>query len=134
MAVTESIAPETQERGSGRASCCLCLRSARLAQYLTVVWRYKWNEWSTASTGRHLSREAASFALRGIFLGVLGFWIVPSLIDFARTGHITTGMAQTSSALACAWLFINVHHYLLDNVMWRKGNPSVAKHLFGHGG
>jgi hypothetical protein len=45
---------------------------------------------------------------------------------------MTIDMGQTSIALACAWLFINIHHYLLDNVMWRKGNPSVAKHLFGH--
>jgi len=23
-----------------------------------------------------------------------------------------------------------VHHYFLDNVMWRRGNPEVAKYLF----
>lgn len=103
-------------------------------QYLTVVWRYKWNEWSTATTGRRPYREAASFASRGVALGALGFWLAPSLVDFARTGHFTAGMGQTSIGLACAWLFINVHHYLLDNVMWRKGNPSAAKHLFGYVG
>ena len=27
-------------------------------------------------------------------------------------------------------IFINVHHYFLDNVMWRRGNPEVAKYLF----
>ena len=28
------------------------------------------------------------------------------------------------------WIFINIHHYFLDNVMWRRGNTDVSKHLF----
>jgi hypothetical protein len=28
------------------------------------------------------------------------------------------------------WIFINIHHYFLDNVMWRRGNPEVSKYLF----
>lgn len=71
------------------------------------------------------------FALRGVVLGALGFWLVPGMFDFARTGTLSLSVTQTSVALASAWLFINVHHYLIDNVLWRKGNPSVAKHLFG---
>jgi hypothetical protein len=31
------------------------------------------------------------------------------------------------------YIFINVHHYFLDNVMWRRGNPDVQKHLFARG-
>ena len=26
-------------------------------------------------------------------------------------------------------IFINVHHYFLDNVMWRRENPDIAKYL-----
>jgi hypothetical protein len=29
------------------------------------------------------------------------------------------------------WIFINVHHYFLDNVMWRRENPDTGKYLFG---
>ena len=29
------------------------------------------------------------------------------------------------------WIFINVHHYFLDNVMWRRENPETGKYLFG---
>ena len=25
------------------------------------------------------------------------------------------------------YIFINVHHYLLDNVMWGRGNPDIQK-------
>ncbi len=28
------------------------------------------------------------------------------------------------------WTFLNVHHYFLDNVIWRRGNPDIQKHLF----
>ena len=28
------------------------------------------------------------------------------------------------------WIFINVHHYFLDNVMWRRENPDTKKYLF----
>ena len=100
-------------------------------QYLTVVWRYKLNEWSAEAGPPNIRKRALSFALRGVAFGALGFWLVPMALDFSRTGHLTLSTAQTSLALACAWLFINVHHYLIDNVMWRKGNPSVARHLFG---
>ena len=30
------------------------------------------------------------------------------------------------------WIFINVHHYCLDNVMWRRGNPDTGRYLFSH--
>ena len=28
------------------------------------------------------------------------------------------------------YIFINIHHYFLDNVMWRRGNPDVQQYLF----
>lgn len=30
------------------------------------------------------------------------------------------------------WIFINVHHYFLDNVIWRAENPETRQHLFAH--
>jgi hypothetical protein len=33
-------------------------------------------------------------------------------------------------SIACAWIFINVHHYFIDNVLWRQGNPKVKQFLF----
>lgn len=38
--------------------------------------------------------------------------------------------AEEVGHVALFWVFINVHHYLLDTVMWRKGNPDVKRHLF----
>ena len=31
------------------------------------------------------------------------------------------------------YISINVHHYFLDNVMWRRGNPDIRKHLLRRG-
>ena len=28
------------------------------------------------------------------------------------------------------YIFINIHHYFLDNVMWRRGNPDVQQYIF----
>ena len=30
------------------------------------------------------------------------------------------------------WIFINLHHYFLDNVIWRRENPETGKFLFAH--
>jgi hypothetical protein len=32
--------------------------------------------------------------------------------------------------LFASWVFINVHHYFLDSVMWRSANPDVKRFLF----
>jgi hypothetical protein len=96
-------------------------------QYMTVVWRYKKNEVAAKQGGQ---RALIGFALYGLMLGALGFWLIPGALDFARTGVMPTMGVGVALALACSWLFINVHHYLIDNVLWRQGNPKVKQYLF----
>lgn len=100
-------------------------------QYLTVVWRYKLNEWRVGQQAHSVRRQAVIFALSGMAMGAAGFWALPLVFDLARTGQWLTSYNEPATALACAWLFINVHHYLIDNVLWRKGNPKVSRYLFG---
>lgn len=94
-------------------------------QYLTVVSRYKVNE---ARAGQWSGKRLASFVLTGTVLGGLGFWILPSLVDYALTGQLPN--QNMALGIACAWMFINVHHYLIDSVLWRQGNPNVKQYLF----
>ena len=110
-------------------------------QYMMVVSRFQINvETENVSNGRgalltRLCRNAPlagliQFYVIGACLGFLAFWALPGLV----TG-LTEGEASgfpVGWAFAMFWIFVNVHHYLLDNVMWRKGNPDVAKHLFAH--
>jgi hypothetical protein len=98
-------------------------------QYLTVVWRYKRNE-----LGMHgplwTSRAGVRFLAVGIALGATGFWLIPGAIEFMRTGHVPVHTPYAAPAIACVWVFINVHHYFIDSVLWRQGNPDVSRHLF----
>ena len=101
-------------------------------QYMTVVWRYEINASSAkAAPGKPQTPfwNLSKFYIIGIILGGLGFWGAPLLL----TDMISYDQARfgASAFLFIFWIFINVHHYFMDNVMWRKGNPDVAKHLFG---
>ncbi|MER9951340.1 hypothetical protein [Mesorhizobium sp. M0047] len=110
-------------------------------QYLAVVWRYQTNvERDRADAARDPGLKVLSilgplyrlrvliFIVAGTILGALGFWLVPmaltALVPYDKQ------VLGSSLFLFIAWIFINVHHYFLDNVMWRRGNPEVSKYLF----
>ncbi|TGQ79013.1 hypothetical protein EN850_19065 [Mesorhizobium sp. M8A.F.Ca.ET.207.01.1.1] len=110
-------------------------------QYLAVVWRYQSN---VERDGRDAEKVPPSgilsilgpayrvrlleFISAGLLLGGLGFWLIPT----ALTALIPYDQEVLGSSLFffIVLIFINVHHYFLDNVMWRRGNPEVSKYLF----
>ncbi|MGF6691024.1 hypothetical protein M2318_001073 [Metapseudomonas resinovorans] len=59
-------------------------------------------------------------------LGALAFHVIPVGIDDAKlhSGEITSNLA-----LLTFILFINIHHYFIDNVLWRGDNPQVRQAL-----
>ena len=104
-------------------------------QYLAVVWRYQLNAGSQA--GPSLLRRMlptgpwaamAIFVAFGVLLGFLGFMGLPRLMDAVvpYNKHLYGG----GLFLFVFYIFINVHHYFLDNVMWRRGNPDVQRYIF----
>ncbi|WP_374332947.1 hypothetical protein [Aestuariivirga sp.] len=112
-------------------------------QYLIVVWRFELNvgrsEVAHAHTGstsvlaRLLGSELAAhlvlFAVGGLSLGFIGFWGLPMLLNT----YMPYDQALFGGALFVFvfWIFINVHHYFIDNVMWRRENPDTRRFLFG---
>ncbi len=108
-------------------------------QYLTVVWRYQLNAASAGSSRKGLAaldrvlpdsvwRRLSAFVLLGIVLGYLGLDGIPRFLDTVLPydqGIFGTGLFYFSFVI-----FINVHHYFLDNVMWRRGNPDIQQFLF----
>ena len=112
-------------------------------QYLTVVARYELNyekdkggalEPPTLSLverifGTRYYEGMALFAATGLLLGYLGFWGLPKFLD-AIVPYDRSAFGGTMF-LFVFWIFINVHHYFLDNVMWRRENPDTKKYLFG---
>ncbi|MBZ9693564.1 MULTISPECIES: hypothetical protein [unclassified Mesorhizobium] len=110
-------------------------------QYLAVVWRYQSNVERDARDAekipqsRILSILGPAYRVRllefisaGLLLGGLGFWLIPT----ALTAIVPYDREVLGSSLFffIVLIFINVHHYFLDNVMWRRGNPEVSRYLF----
>ena len=107
-------------------------------QYLVVVWRYQANRTKAAPDyrDRPLRWLPAIGALRyvfflmlGVLFGWLGFWAVPEWLNGAVP--YDKGLFGPTVFLFVFWIFINIHHYFLDNVMWRRENPETRRFLFG---
>jgi len=111
-------------------------------QYLIVVWRYELNfergrEGANEPPevplvervfGRRYYASMTLFVVTGMLIGYLGFWGVPKFLDtFMPYDRSVFGGTMF---LFVFWIFINVHHYFLDNVMWRRENPDTRKYLF----
>lgn len=111
-------------------------------QYLAVVWRFQHN-YEAAHLGRADYKEGsfsrqifgsralghlAVFSLIGGVLGFAGFWFLPTLFELAIP-HDRTLFGATVFMFVF-WVFINVHHYFMDNVMWRRDNTDTKLYLF----
>jgi hypothetical protein len=110
-------------------------------QYLIVVWRYQLNyekerERPAGSAAVYFERvfgsryylSMALFVIAGGLLGYLGFWGMPMLLD--EVIPYDKGVFGGTMFLFVFWICINVHHYFLDNVMWRRENPDTRRYLF----
>ena len=110
-------------------------------QYLAVVWRYqsnaerdrlhaapprpgRWRGWAVPA-------RIARFVLVGGVLGAAGFWVAP--VTFDTLAGYDRALFGTTLFLFLGWTFINIHHYFLDNVIWRRENPEMGRYLFGGG-
>ncbi len=109
-------------------------------QYLVVVWRYQYNKSSyspldnrTATTEHTVPSTTlwkfVRFVAIGIILGYLGFWAAPQFLD-SRIPYNHTEFGVTMF-MFIFWIFINIHHYFIDNVIWRRENPDTKRFLFG---
>ena len=101
-------------------------------QYLLFATAYARNERATHQASKERRRFRHSFAAfvgLGVVIGAAQFDWIPRLLDAvvdpANKLHVATLF------LALSHLFINIHHYFLDNVIWRKENPEVGRYLFG---
>jgi hypothetical protein len=105
-------------------------------QYLVIVWRSESNRASleAAERGAEVARKRmlppiATFMLSAFVLGIAGFWWLPRLFD--RVVAYDTETFGGTMFMFMFWIFINIHHYFMDNVIWRRENPDTARSLFG---
>ena len=82
-----------------------------------------WKAWlRTAPVG------LVRFLVMGGILGAAGFWWAPITVD-ALSGYDQAVFGATLF-LFIGWTFINIHHYFIDNVIWRRDNPEARRYLF----
>lgn len=104
-------------------------------QYLVFVLVYKKNETAIHNINKPEPEQRKAwmhkfvgYMLMATFLGSVFFeWLPKSLDQYFPLEGDAMGSAPW---LACFLLFINIHHYFIDNVIWRSDNASVKKFLF----
>lgn len=110
-------------------------------QYLLVVWRFQLNvekgkddgleapttKWARLLAPHRFALRLTMFLAVGLAAGFLGFFGLPTILDSTVAYDASFGPALFFFTI---WIFINIHHYCLDNVMWRRENPETSKYLF----
>jgi hypothetical protein len=102
-------------------------------QYLYMVWLLKRNEarereaapWFEAASGARLSALCAS----AIGLGIVIFHAGPTLLDDGQRASAALGPTPYFAAI---FAFVNIHHYFMDTVIWRRENP-LTRYLRANG-
>ena len=92
-------------------------------QYLAFVYRM---EETRLRSERHREIKGTALVLGIILAGWMAFEFVPNTLDNV-VGTFTAW--QMFFFFTAAMLFINIHHYFIDNVLWRFRDPEVRAYL-----
>lgn len=111
-------------------------------QYLYFVSLLRGNEAREKEGPPHFGRPArerlALLALSSIALGWALFHGIPGLLDGLRAARtprsiLLLGDLGATPYLAAIFASVNIHHYAMDSVIWRRENPDT-RFLMGGGG
>ena len=92
-------------------------------QYLAFVYKME----DTRIRGlKHPEVRGSLVAFGLVLVGWLAFEFVPNEVDTALG---TFNAWQMFFFFTAAMLFINIHHYFIDNVLWRFKDPEIQKYL-----
>ncbi len=104
-------------------------------QYSTLVWSYKKNQVTAkvenlkgVEQRRAWVANFVGFGFLALVLGILSFELIPKWLDSQLQVNYA-GFGPTP-ILVTTLLFINIHHYFIDNVLWRSSNPEIKAYLF----
>lgn len=92
---------------------------------MTIVFKMKHNELLDT---RISGKSFATFIILGFVIGALIFDNIPAALD--NVIHYNNELYGSTWFLFMFWVFINIHHYFIDNVIWRKESREVKQYLF----
>ena len=101
-------------------------------QYLYFVWLMKRNEARESegppTFGRPVAVRLGFLAVSALGLGWLLFRGLPAYLDgifvVPRRGGVTDALGETPF-FAAFFVVVNIHHYFMDNAIWRRDNPDT---------
>ena len=101
-------------------------------QYLYFVWLLKNNEAREREGPPFFERAAAVrvgiLAVSALGLGLFLFHLAPSALDAVmapRRGVDPSDWMGPTPYFAALYAFVNIHHYFMDFVIWRRENPET---------
>jgi len=102
-------------------------------QYLYFVWLMKRNEAREAegppTFGRPVAVRLGALLVSALLLGWFLFHGAPTFLDtvlVSRPHHAASlGALGETPFFAAFFVFVNLHHYFMDGVIWRRENPET---------
>ena len=97
------------------------------AQYLLFIGAYKRGERAVSlqSEGRE---DVKRYVVMLLWTGILTFTLLPHALEWGSK-HTTYSMGLLLPFMYAFTIFINIHHYFIDNVSWRKENKEAHAYL-----
>ncbi|AHG89285.1 hypothetical protein J421_1748 [Gemmatirosa kalamazoonensis] len=108
------------------------IQIAHALQYLAFPIRVEMNR-TTASTARSVGRFATHMAAYGVGLLAVSL-LIARVVPGQAMGIVGNMFGEQPGRVApiLILMFINIHHYFTDGVIWKIGNPEVRRDLFAH--
>lgn len=93
-------------------------------QYLAITYKAKKNEFSGLA-----NKNSLKFTTIGFISGIAFFYAIPKSMDFIFADSITNLSSELFSLTIIS--FINIHHYFIDSVIWKRDNRYLMGNLLG---
>jgi len=94
-------------------------------QYITLVFKMKANKMNRHGMSR---LHFLAFVLLRLPLGGLLFFALPNMLD--ETVPKQGALLDTTLFVSIFAVFVNTHHFFIDNVIWRKENSEAKTYLY----
>jgi hypothetical protein len=98
-------------------------------QYLYFVWLLKRGQAHAhegpPDFGKPVASVLGAWAGGALLLGLILFHLAPDALDSALVDRESRSYFGQTPYFAALFTFVNLHHYLMDFVIWRRENPET---------